>query len=94
MIKTQTVIMVTPVGVITSTDLAEDSGLVLQTAVSTTLRDRMATRQRTVIYRTEENNPTLLYCLHGFNRLFIFIRATIRKKSYIENLGMKIKPNK
>ena len=35
-----------PASLITTTDLANDSGLVLQAAVGTTLRDGMASRQK------------------------------------------------
>ena len=41
MMKIYTATAVTPTGLIVSTVLAEDSGLVLQAAVSTTLRDWM-----------------------------------------------------
>ena len=94
MIKTQTAIVVTPAGLITSTDLAENSGLVLQAAVGTTLRDRMATRQRTCICSIEDTDSAVSCCLHAFNRTPIFIRATTRKNSHAESLGIKIKPGR
>lgn len=58
MMKIHIAIAVIPVGLIT-TDLAENSGLALQAAVGTPLRDRMATRQGTCICRTEDTEPDL-----------------------------------
>jgi len=66
MMKIHTAIAVTPAGLIATTDLVEDSGLVLQAAVCTNPRDWMATRQRICITLTEKTDPTLSCCLHAF----------------------------
>ena len=58
MMEIHIAIAVIPVDLI-PTDQAEDSGLALQVAVGTTLRDRMATQQRTCICRIEDTEPDL-----------------------------------